>query len=81
MVFGDFTLGIKPVLQRSKYAEAEPLLVSAYEAIEAGIPKEYLSRLAIAGDRLVQLYETWGKPEQATVWRKKLSAGNVSSPE
>ena len=28
-------------------------------------------RLTEAIDRLVQLYEAWGKPEQAAQWREK----------
>jgi len=30
--------------------------------------------LAEAVDRLIALYEKWGKPEQAEVWRKKRAA-------
>jgi hypothetical protein len=51
-----------------RHADAEPLLVSGYEALKAGrkVPPADLDR---ALDRLVKLYEALGKPE---TWRKIL---------
>lgn len=31
-------------------------------------------RLRVALDRLVQLYDVWGKPDEAARWRKELEA-------
>ena len=62
------------LLGQKKYAEAEPLLLSGYEGLkarEAKIPVPSKIRLTEAIDRLVQLYEAWGKPEQAAHWREK----------
>jgi eukaryotic-like serine/threonine-protein kinase len=58
--------------KQGKYAEAEPLLLAGYEDLLAtkGVPARQLGR---AGDRIVLLYERWGRPEQAEAWRKKRS--------
>jgi tetratricopeptide (TPR) repeat protein len=69
-LLGDSLLGQK------KYAEAGPLLVAGYEGMkrrEERIPLPIRkSRLIEAIERLVQLYEAWGKPEKAAEWRAKL---------
>jgi len=60
---------------QAKYAQAEPLAVSGYQGLiqrEATIPFEDRRRLAHAGERIVQLYESWGKPEKVAEWREKL---------
>ena len=62
---------------QKKRAEAEPLLVQGYEGMKqraAKIPKEVKPRLAEALERLVQLYDAWGKPDQATRWRSELES-------
>jgi eukaryotic-like serine/threonine-protein kinase len=64
-------------LGQTKYADAEPLLLAGYEGMkqrEAKIPNEGHVRLTEALHRLVQLYEAWDRPEQATNWRKELEA-------
>jgi tetratricopeptide (TPR) repeat protein len=60
---------------QSRYAEAEPLLVSGYQGLlqrRATIPFEDRPVSAQAGERIVQLYERWGKAEKAAEWREKL---------
>jgi tetratricopeptide (TPR) repeat protein/predicted Ser/Thr protein kinase len=60
---------------QSQYAEAEPLLVSGYQGMlqrEAAIPLEDRPVLSQAGERIVQLYEKWEKPEKAAEWRQRL---------
>jgi len=60
---------------RGKYAEAESLLVSGYRGmIERAATIPFEDRLASreAGRRIVQLYESWGKPDQAAEWRAQL---------
>ena len=62
---------------QKKRAEAEPLLVQGYEGMKqraAKIPKEGKPRLAEAMERLVQLYGAWGKPDQATIWRRAIES-------
>jgi Tfp pilus assembly protein PilF len=58
---------------QKKYAEAEPLLKQGYDGLkqrEAKIPPQWRRvRLTEALDRLVQLYDAWGKPDQAARWR------------
>jgi eukaryotic-like serine/threonine-protein kinase len=66
---------------QKKYAEAEPLILAGSEGLKARedqIPAPAKGRLTEAGERVVQLYENMGKPEQAALWRTKL--GMVSLP-
>ena len=64
------------LLGQKKYAEAEPLIVSGYEGMkarEARIPAPGKPRLTEAAERVVQLYEAWGKKDKAAEWRAKLA--------
>jgi hypothetical protein len=59
---------------RKKYAEAEPLLLDAYQGMLArkkriGVPNLY--HLERAREWIVQLYQAWGKQNQAAEWRKR----------
>ena len=68
-LLGDALLGQK------KYADAEPLLLGGYEGMKAraqSIPPQGAGNLTTAVERLVRLYEAWGKPDEATKWRAKL---------
>ena len=63
------------LIAQHKYAEAEPLLRAGYEGLKArakAIPPQGKIRLVEALERLVQLYDAWGKPEQAAAWRQQL---------
>jgi tetratricopeptide (TPR) repeat protein/predicted Ser/Thr protein kinase len=60
---------------QSQYAEAELLLLSGYQGMmqrEAAVPLEDRLVLSQAGERIVQLYENWQKPEKAAEWRERL---------
>ena len=62
---------------QKKYVEAEPLLISGYGGMmqrEAAIPLGDRRVLSEVGERIVQLYENWEKPEKAAEWRKRLPA-------
>jgi hypothetical protein len=51
---------------------AAPLLLAGYEGLrqrQDRLPASAKGRLSEARDRLVQLYEAWGKPEQAQQWQ------------
>ena len=63
------------LLGQKKFAEAEPLIISGYEGMkarEAKIPPPGKPRLTDAAERVVKLYEAWGKKDKAAEWRDKL---------
>jgi tetratricopeptide (TPR) repeat protein len=60
---------------QAKYDDAEPLVLTGYEGLRQRakeIPADTNS-LAEAGERVVRLYEAWGKPEKVAEWRAKLA--------
>jgi serine/threonine protein kinase len=62
------------LLGQKKYADAEPLLLSGYEGLRqraSTIPPAEASALTGALERIVLLYEAWGKPDMANEWRAK----------
>lgn len=59
---------------QKKYAEAEPLLLEGYQGMLArkdriDAPSRY--HLELAHQWLVQLYQSWGKPDKAAEWKNK----------
>jgi hypothetical protein len=42
------------------------------------MPSKDKSRLHQAVERLVQLYDAWGKPDEAAAWRKKLEESKAN---
>ena len=70
-MLGDSLLG------QQKYADAEPLLLSGYEGMklhEASIPPAGRLRLKDALERLVKLYDEWGKVDEAAKWKAEFAA-------
>jgi serine/threonine protein kinase len=68
------------LLGQGKYAEAEPRIVPGYEGMkarEARIPARSKTNLAQAAERVVRLYEAWGKTEKATEWKARLGLGDL----
>ena len=64
------------LLGQKKFAEAEPLIVSGYEGLkarEAKIPPPARPRLTEAAERVLKLYEAWGKTDKVAEWRAKLA--------
>jgi serine/threonine protein kinase/tetratricopeptide (TPR) repeat protein len=62
------------LLGQQKFAEAEPPLLDGYAGLEKrqpSIPAKSKAQLADAVERLVQLYDAWGKPDRAAQWRAK----------
>jgi serine/threonine protein kinase len=65
-----------------RYAEAEALLLGAYQELSSRndkIPARNRHYIGEAAQALVDLYEAWGKEEQAAPWRKKLEAHKKES--
>jgi serine/threonine protein kinase/tetratricopeptide (TPR) repeat protein len=63
------------LLGQGMFPEAELLIVAGYEGLkarEAKIPAPGKARLPEAAARVVKLYETWGKTDQAAAWKAKL---------
>ena len=60
------------LVEQGHFAAAEPLLLGGYEELHGskGVPARQLGR---AVDRIVLMYERWGRLEQAETWRKKSS--------
>ena len=69
---------------QTNYTQAETLLLKAYE----GFKKRDRERPSAARakpiretvERIIQLYEAWGKPEQAAEWKQKLPALEKANP-
>ncbi len=63
-----------------RYDEAEPLLLSSYDAILRAfdsIPSENRSILNRIRNWIVDMYQAWGKPEKAAEWRKKSATPKI----
>src|SRR5262249_36094716 len=61
--------------QAGRFADAEPLLVQAYDGMRERAAKALLEEpgcLITTLERLMHLYEAWGKPDKAAKWRKEL---------
>jgi eukaryotic-like serine/threonine-protein kinase len=56
--------------RQKKFSLAEPVLLQAHAEI-AKVPAAPKERLVQAVERIVELYEKWGKPDQAEKWREK----------
>ncbi len=64
----------KVLLDVKAYDDAELLLLDGYRTLKQSktTPEIEDGALRDALERLVQLYDAWGKPEQAARWRKEL---------
>jgi hypothetical protein len=68
-MLGESLLGLR------RYAEAEPALVTGYEGMvahETEILLAQRSRLREAAERVVRLYDSWNKPQEAATWKWKV---------
>jgi len=69
-LLGDSLLGLK------RFDEAKPFLIGGYKGLKqraAEIPAPLKHHLTEAGERVVRLYEEWGKPDEAAKWRAELA--------
>ena len=55
---------------QQRYEEAEPLLLNGYQHMRDAKGDDYLETRA-ARERLILLYEQWGKPEEAAKWQQQ----------
>ena len=71
------------LLGQKQYAEAEPLVVEGYEGLksrQAEIPTLFARHfISEAGERILRLYDAWGRPDEAARWRAKLSQEGKST--
>ncbi len=58
----------------ARFDEAEPLLISAWETVSASQGEGSRRTQAIIRE-LVELYDAWGRPDDAAFWRAKLIGG------
>ncbi len=64
------------LLGQRKYVEAEPMLVRGFEGLrqrKSSIPAQASERLPEAIDRLIELYESTGRPDEAKKWKAERS--------
>jgi tetratricopeptide (TPR) repeat protein len=62
------------LLGQGRFAEAEPLLIAGYQGLHKLSPAISVdANLPEAGQRLVQLYSAWAKPEKSSQWRSQLN--------
>jgi tetratricopeptide (TPR) repeat protein len=64
---------------QGRYDEAEPLLLHAHADLRAARDTPP-SRLRRARERLVRLYEAWGKSDKAAAWRRQPDAVPPAPP-
>ena len=66
------------VAGEGKFAEAEPMLLEAYAALKENrrVPAD---RKHVAIRRIIRLYESWDKPDQASEWLRRLETAAADS--
>ncbi len=77
------------LLGQQKYTEAEPLLVQGYQGMKASLKESSQphhgpptsQRLSEVLERLVRLYDAWGKKNEADKWRTELEAIKPMPPD
>ena len=68
------------LMEQSKFAEAEPLLLAGYRGLlqrKSTLPVAVSVEQAGAG--IVQLYTRWGKADQAAQWRREVQAAGLGT--
>jgi serine/threonine protein kinase/tetratricopeptide (TPR) repeat protein len=71
------------LLDQKKYAEAAAALISAYEGMKArenDAPEQERTLVTSSLDRIIRLYEAWGKTDEAEKWRKKKPSPPAAAP-
>lgn len=68
------------LVQQAHYREAQPLVLLGYQGMKDHEGSANLSDQAAlrqAATRVVGLYESWGKPDQAEVWRARVGLADL----
>jgi tetratricopeptide (TPR) repeat protein len=68
------------LLGQGRFADAEPLIVQGYEGMksrEARIPGVERHHLHEGAERVINLFEAWGRPEQAAAWRARFGRADL----
>ena len=61
-------------MAQARFEEAEPLLLSAYQALTLHPSESSWDSRTVAEQtsyRIIQLYKSWGKTEKAEAWRRE----------
>jgi tetratricopeptide (TPR) repeat protein len=69
---------------QGRYSEAEALFLAAYEQLATGSAPAVSdgdAQPTTTANRLVQLYDAWGKPKEAAKWRDKLAASQPAATQ
>jgi eukaryotic-like serine/threonine-protein kinase len=71
------------LLGQKRYAEAEPWLVQSYQGLkerEASISTANKYCLSQGLEQIIQLYDEWGKPDEAAKWRREAASQMTPGP-
>jgi tetratricopeptide (TPR) repeat protein len=71
------------LLSQQEFGKAEPLCVGGYQRMMEGvarIPAPEQAKVGEALERVVKLYDAWGKKDQAEAWRKKQRVAATALP-
>lgn len=72
LVFETISLLGEVIAAQKNHSEAEKLLLEGFEGMSRD-PHAPQERRQTAAQRLVQLYEAWGRPDDANRWRERLA--------
>jgi len=72
------TLIARCLVDERRFADAERMMLEAFPIVEARFGPGH-PRVTAVAERVVALYEAWGKPEKANEWRAKLGAQSVAA--
>ena len=82
-LYGTRSLLGRALAGQKKFAEAEPLLLEGYQGMKQRenriIPASEKVLLVGALEGLIQLYQDWGKPEEAEKWRQEQEIGSQTN--
>lgn len=79
MIAATQTLIARALVDQRRFAEAERLMLEAYPIVDAHFGARH-PRVTAVVERIVALYDAWGKPEKAAAWREKLPKPAGSAP-